>query len=394
MSIKIGDHVGKYKIEEELGKGGMATVFKGYHVDLHRYNAIKVLHAELGQDSNSIERFKQEARIIANLKNPHIVHINDYDQHQGQPYFVLDLIDGQTLRQQLANSPLPDDKILDIVFAVGDALNYAHMNGVLHRDIKPSNILIANDGKIYLTDFGLARIAESQSSLTGEMMVGTLQYMSPEQALGSESLDSGTDIYSFGVVMYEMILGRLPYDFTDPMSEIHNFTTVRPILPTTIKSDLGRDVEKVLLKALAKQRQDRYLGVTELITAFMKAWITNTDQKSVSSATLEAFAFSALVSEDGIAFPLVQDKVVLGRNSTTKEIYNDIDLTELDLKKIVSRRHAIVERCEDGYQLADLGSRNGTFLNGERVPPNTLQLLKQGDEIEFGKNGVKFRFAN
>lgn len=393
MPFAIGENVGPYKILEELGQGGMASVYKAYHANLGRHVAIKVLHADVGSELESIERFKLEARIVANLDNPHIVPIFDFDEHNGQPYLVLKIIEGQTLRDRMQNSPLSDAEILEMVLAVGEGLTYAHSQGVLHRDIKPSNVLLARDGKIYIADFGLARIVEGNSSLTGEMIVGTPHYMSPEQALGIAPLDEGTDIYSFGVMIYEMILGRLPFDSTDPFSIISDLRSTPPVAPRSIKPGLSVELEMILLKALAKRRTDRYTKVADLIRDFTPAWMSSTNQKSITSTTMESFGIAVLATSDGKAFPLTADKTVLGRNSSTKNIQNDIDLTELDTKKIISRRHAMVD-CQNGkYLLYDLNSRNGTFLNGKRIAPQEPQQLTTGDVIEFGSGGVKLTFG-
>ena len=137
---------------------------------------------------------------------------------------------------------------------VGDALQYAHERGVLHRDVKPSNVLIAGDGKVYLTDFGLARLAEGSSNLTGDMILGTPHYISPEQAMNEDKLDEGTDIYSFGVMLYEMVVGRLPYDSDTPMSIIEDHVFTPPPPPTIIRPGLSKEIEQVILTALAKKR--------------------------------------------------------------------------------------------------------------------------------------------
>ena len=163
MSFIRGEAVGQYQIQEQLGQGGMATVYKAYHPSLDRYVAIKIMDAALSKEPGFLERFRREARVIARLDNSHIVPVYDFDEHNKQPYIVLKFIDGQTLRDRMKVSPLLKSEIMKIVSSVGNGLQYAHNRGVLHRDIKPSNVLIANDGKVYLTDFGLARIVESAS---------------------------------------------------------------------------------------------------------------------------------------------------------------------------------------------------------------------------------------
>lgn len=394
MSFVIGESVGPYHIQEQLGQGGMATVYKAYHPALDRYVAIKVMDAVLSKERDFIERFRREARVIARLDNSHIVPVYDFDEHNGQPYIVLKFIDGQTLRDRMKASPLSKPEILKIVSSIGDGLQYAHNRGVLHRDTKPSNVLIASDGKVYLTDFGLARIVESASSLTGDMIVGTPHYISPEQAVNAEKLDEGTDIYSFGVMIYEMVLGCLPFDSDTAFSVIEDHIYKAPPLPTSIKPDLPAEVEAVILKALAKQRSDRYETVADLVNAFKKSWTTEADeQDDISSTTMESTAIASLLAENGKSFALASEMVILGRNSSSQNIKNDIDLSDLDVKKIISRRHAMIKRQNNEFILYDLDSRNGTFLNGERLTSTQPRTLASGNVIEFGTGGVKLTFT-
>jgi serine/threonine protein kinase len=393
MSFIIGGRIGPYTIQELLGQGGMATVYKAYHPALDRYVAIKAMDANLGQERDFIERFRREARVIAKLDNSHIVPVYDFDEHNGQPYIVLKFIDGQTLRDRMLASALSELEILKIISAVGDGLQYAHNRGVLHRDIKPSNVLVASDGKVYLTDFGLARIVESASTLTGDMILGTPHYISPEQALNAESLDEGTDIYSFGIMMYEMVTGCLPFSADTVFSIIEAHIHESPPLPTSVKADIPEEVERVILKALAKQRSDRYAKVADLVNAFKKAWLPHRSQDDISSTTMESLGIASLVAENGKSFPLAEGMVILGRNGSSLNIRNDIDLTNLDIKKIVSRRHAMIQRNDNDFTLHDLDSRNGTFVNGERLSPAQPHTLTSGDVIEFGSGGVKLTFV-
>ena len=272
MSFAIGENVGPYRILEQLGQGGMATVYKGYHAALDRYVAIKVLHPAFLQDPNFQARFQREAKVVARLEHPNIVPIYDYAEHAGQPYLVMKFIEGSTLKARLGQGPLGKDEGLNIVEASGGALAYAHKRGVLHRDIKPSNILLAPDSAIYLADFGLARMAQAgESTLSNDMMLGTPQYISPEQARGERNLDEGTDIYSFGVVLYEMVVGKVPFTADTPFSIIHDHIYKPLPLPHSINPRVPEVVERVLLKALAKERIDRFQSVDEMVQAFGRA---------------------------------------------------------------------------------------------------------------------------
>lgn len=281
MSFNVGEMVGPYRIIEQLGQGGMATVFKAYHAALDRYVAIKVLHPAFLEDSNFLARFQREARLVAKLDHPNIVPIYDYAEHEGRPYLVMKFIEGETLKAQLARGPVGLGEISRVVEAVGSALTYAHKRNILHRDIKPSNVLLSNDEQIYLADFGLARIAQSvESTLTSDMILGTPQYISPEQALGKKDLDAGTDIYSFGVMMYELTVGKVPFSADTPFSVIHDHIYSPLPMPRQVNPDVSEAMERVLLKALAKERHDRYKDVHTMAEAFQHALPENTQSNS------------------------------------------------------------------------------------------------------------------
>ena len=273
MSFNIGENIGPYRIIEQLGQGGMATVYKAYHASLDRYVALKVLHPAFHQDQTFITRFQREARVVAKLEHPHIVPIYDYSEHENRPYLVMKYIEGDTLKARFSAGPLSSAEIEKVVNSVGSALAYAHKQGILHRDIKPSNVLLATDGVMYLADFGLARIAEAgESTLSSDSIMGTPQYISPEQAMGAKDLDAGTDIYSFGVMLYEMVVGQVPFSADTPFSIIHDHIYTPLPLPMEINPKVPESVQRVLLKALAKQRADRYGSVEEMCKAFTNAW--------------------------------------------------------------------------------------------------------------------------
>lgn len=273
MSFNIGENVGPYRIIEQLGQGGMATVYKAYHASLDRYVALKVLHPAFHEDQTFTTRFQREARVVAKLEHPNIVPIYDYSEHEGRPYLVMKYIEGDTLKARLNQGPLTSEEIERVVNSVGSALAYAHSQGILHRDIKPSNVMIAKDGNMYLADFGLARIAEAgESTMSSDSIMGTPQYISPEQAMGKKDLDAGTDIYSFGVMLYEMVVGQVPFSADTPFSIIHDHIYTPLPLPKKINPSVPDSVQRVLLKALAKDRLDRYTSTEELRRTFKQAW--------------------------------------------------------------------------------------------------------------------------
>ena len=272
MGFAIGENVGPYRVLEQLGQGGMASVFKAYHAALDRYVAMKVLHPAFKEEPNFIARFEREAKVVARLEHPHIVPIYDFAEHNDQPYLVMKYIEGETLKARLTERPLTKHEAIEIADSVGGALAYAHEQGVLHRDIKPSNVLLCTDGSIYLADFGLARIAQAgASTLSKDVMMGTPQYISPEQAQGVRELDEGTDIYSMGVVLYEMVVGRVPFNADTPFSIIHDHIYTALPLPTKVNPRVPKNVERLLLKALSKDRESRFESVEQLIQAFRVA---------------------------------------------------------------------------------------------------------------------------
>ena len=287
MLFSQGESVGPYTILEQLGQGGMATVYKAYHPALERYVAIKVLHPAFTQDPAFLNRFRREAKLVARLEHPNIVPVYDFAEHQGKPYLVMKYIPGKTLKARLAESPLTAQEGMRIVVAVGAALSHAHAGGILHRDLKPSNVLLSDEGPVYLADFGLARIAASgESTLSSDMLMGTPQYISPEQARGDKNLDAGTDIYSFGVLLYEMVVGRVPFNADTPYSVIHDhiFTPLPP--PSVLNPKVPQAVERVLLRALAKARGDRYPTIDAMVRAFRSA-VSGRPEEAAATAALE-----------------------------------------------------------------------------------------------------------
>ncbi len=273
MPFIIGENIGPYRLIEKLGKGGMATVFKAYHPSLDRYVAIKALHPAFMEHPGFLERFEREAKVVAKLEHPNIVPIYDFSEHEDRPYLVLKYVQGETLKARLDKSKLTYKEARHIFRVISSALAYAHQEGVLHRDVKPSNVLLDKTGGVYLADFGLARIAEtSQTTLSGQMMMGTPHYISPEQAKGLGNLDSGTDIYSLGVMMYELLIGEVPFQADTPFSVIHDHIYSPLPLPRDMNPDLNEEMERAILKALAKKREDRYASVSEMMAAFLKAF--------------------------------------------------------------------------------------------------------------------------
>jgi serine/threonine-protein kinase len=270
MPLQPGEIVGGYKIIGQLGQGGMATVYKALHSELDRYVAIKVMHQAHLADPNFTERFRREAKIIAKLEHPNIVPVYDYSEHKGEPYLVMKFIEGDTFRKQIVEGDFHET--VRMLNAIADALAYAHQRGVIHRDIKPSNLIVDQDQRPYVTDFGLARLVQAgPSTLSQDMLVGTPHYMSPEQAQGSANISPSSDLYSLGVIYYELAVGRVPFTGTTPYAVVHDHIYTPLPMPSLQNPAVPALVEMVLIKALAKDPADRYGSTVELAAAFRQA---------------------------------------------------------------------------------------------------------------------------
>jgi serine/threonine protein kinase len=267
----IGRPLGPYQVTAPLGEGGMAAVYKAFQPSMDRYVALKILPRYFASDPQFVGRFEQEAKVIARLQHPHILPVFDFGEADGYTYIVMPFVEGGTLADLLEGQPLPLAQIERVIGQVGDALAYAHSRGVVHRDVKPSNILIDPGGNCLLTDFGVAKIVEgtAQFTRTGGI-VGTPAYMSPEQIQGQE-LDGRSDIYSLGIVLYEMATGRPPYRAETPPAIFvkHLHDPLPP--PRTLNPALPEEIERVILKALAKNRDDRHATAGDLVQAVRAA---------------------------------------------------------------------------------------------------------------------------
>jgi serine/threonine protein kinase len=267
MEDLTGKQLGQYRIIAQIGQGGMATVYQAYQPSVDRYVALKILPRSYADEPDFVQRFKQEAKVIANLEHPNILPIYDYGEAEGYTYIVMRYIEGETLTSMLQGQPLPLDKISEIIAKIAAALDFAHSRGVIHRDVKPSNVLIDKQGHYLLTDFGLAKVLLSSSRFTTSgAFIGTPTYASPEQCLGRE-VDPRCDVYSLGVILYEMAVGRPPFDAETPMAIVVKHIHDPLPLPRDINPALPEAVERVILKALAKEPADRYQTAGELSRA-------------------------------------------------------------------------------------------------------------------------------
>ncbi len=278
-SSLIGTTLGAYEIQALLGSGGMATVYQGFDQNLHRSVAVKVLSAALAADSSYVDRFRQEARLIANLRHPHIAQVYAFGEHAGAPYMVQELLPGPTLEQRLKDlavrgERMPQPEVLATITQLAGALDTAHAVGVIHRDVKPSNALYNALGQIVLTDFGIARSAAdaSRTATAAGIVMGTPGYVAPEQAISSASLTPACDIYALGVVLFELLCGRLPFEADTAMGVVLKHLYDPPPPPTSVRPELPAAVDAVVLRALEKEPTARFSSAGELAQALAAAW--------------------------------------------------------------------------------------------------------------------------
>jgi len=270
MKSLVGTTLGQYRIVEQIGSGGMATVFKAFQPALDRYVAVKVLPAQHALTPGFSERFTREAKAVAQLNHPNILPIYDFGQEGDLSYIVMKYVPAGTLKDRLGQ-PLNLQEALRLIEQIAGALDHAHGRGILHRDVKPSNVLLDEGDWVLLTDFGLARMIAGETHLTATGVgIGTPAYMSPEQGKG-EKVDQRTDIYSLGVILYEMATGRVPYEAETPLAVVLKHVQGDLSLPRSINPDIPETVEQVILKAMAKQPEDRYDSAGEMAEALKRA---------------------------------------------------------------------------------------------------------------------------
>jgi predicted ATPase/Tfp pilus assembly protein PilF/predicted Ser/Thr protein kinase len=304
-----GKTLGQYEIVEQIGRGGTAFVYKAYQSNLERYLALKVLLPQQAQTANFGERFEREARIVARLNHPNILPIIDFGQAEGLSYIAMKYVAGGSLKKRLKEKSFDLAKTARLIAQIASALDHAHQRNILHRDIKPSNVLLDEEDWVQLTDFGLTKIlAEDEEELTGSGIgVGTPTYISPEQGQGL-LVDHHTDIYALGIILYQMLTGKVPFRTKNPMATIFKHIHSPPPSPCKINPALPKTVETVIFKALAKAPADRYHSAGELAQAFLEAVSESktgiTVKQVTATVTTNEQAGQASGSAQGPAAPL------------------------------------------------------------------------------------------
>lgn len=282
----IGTTLGKYRLVAQLGRGGMAEVYKAYQPSLDRYVAIKVLHPKFSDDDGFVERFEQEAALVARLRHPNIVQVYDFDVEGDRYFMVMELIEGPTLTAELEartrfaavyRAAFTPEETVGLFSALASAVDYAHARGAAHRDLKPTNIMFTADGQVVLTDFGIARIVGAGLPLPGGRPAGTPAYMAPEMTQGHPG-DRLSDLYALGVILYELMTGRVPFIDETPELIMWRQAQSAPPPPTTLNPDVPAAVEDVILRALCKNPAERYPSAGAMANALREAFNISLEQ--------------------------------------------------------------------------------------------------------------------
>jgi serine/threonine protein kinase len=427
----IGRQLENYRIDALLGQGGMGAVYRAYDVNLARPVALKIMHGQFASQPEFQQRFLQEAQAAARLGgHPSIVNIYNFAARQGLFYMVMEFVPGASLggyikHLQQQNQVVRLSETLLILAQVADALGYAHRNGVIHRDVKPDNVLLkpieepdreeALPVRAVVTDFGLAKLREGGVQTQTGTFMGTLPYMSPEQCLNKE-LDGRSDIYSLGIMLFQLATGKLPFDIRSPTDAVLKHINEQPPEPQTIRPGVPEAVANIINRAIAKEPADRFQTGEDLAAVLRRAAANLTDADvthfappesvlSLSTQLLPAgeAAEPSRLGVDLTAMPgqarlliaqaghepqsvsLEKNSYILGRSSSADVVLNG---------EGVSRRHARMERTAGGHwQITDLGSTNGTFLAESRLLPDITEVWDESRAVQIGPFHLRWQSA-
>ncbi|HEY8638129.1 MAG TPA: protein kinase, partial [Solirubrobacteraceae bacterium] len=253
----------RYRVLDRLGSGGMADVYGAEDMQLGRRVALKLLYRRFAEDQEFVERFRREASSAAALQHPNVVAVYDRGEWDGTSYISMEYLEGRTLKQVITgDAPLDPIRAIDLAVQVLRAARFAHKRGVIHRDLKPHNVIVDPEGRAKVTDFGIARAGASDMTQTGSIM-GTAQYLSPEQAQGL-AVTPGSDLYSVGIVLYEMLTGRVPFDGESAVTIALKQVSEMPVPPGQLNPAIGQELDAIVMKALAKEPGERYASAAEM----------------------------------------------------------------------------------------------------------------------------------
>ncbi len=427
MENLTGRTLGGYELQELIGAGGMASIYKGFDKKLSRLVAVKVMPIVSmgGSEKILLARFRQEAQAIAALRHRNILTIYDYgeEEAEGWAYIVMEHVAGGSLKDRIIpGQPFEWSRALNMIIPVSQALAFAHSQGVIHRDIKPANILMTQDDWPLLADFGLAKMKNSSApnlTMPGQVL-GTMAYAAPEQIQESTVIDARADIYSLGIVLYELLTTKLPFQGQTTFDFLMARLTDPPIPLLTANPDAPPEFVPVIDKALAQEPADRYQSMNDFTEALrevryelsgsritlqekpksrLKKIIVEEKTSVIDTEelqhTLDATVRLKITASGQEIAPAAagRSELIIGR--AHKEVAPDIDLGPYGGSQAgVSRRHGRLVRQGDEWWVEDLGSTNGTFLNGVKVEPNHLKKLKNGDIIRCGQVELQFMPAD
>lgn len=414
----LGRTIDSYRLDAVVGDGGMGTVFRAQDLNLDRQVAVKLMHAHFARRPEFRERLRQEAKTAAGFDHPSIVRIFDFGETDELSYIVMEYITGGSLRDHLRRLQsqgryLPATQGLQVGYQIADALQYAHSRGLVHRDVKPSNIILKRLSRpeeptelpfrAVLTDFGLVKVLEGDRLTQSGATLGTPIFMSPEQCRGLV-LDGRSDLYSLGVVLYELLTNRLPFQFKSLAEAVEGHAAgVMPPAPSSVNPAVPAVLDAIIEKALAKSPTGRYQTAEEMSVALRSARTAMSDDatevysqalaaaaiagSAATGATPEVASAEVLEPPQGYAltietpgYPtsdvsLTQTPISLGRSAD-----NDIVLPATG----VSRVHAVLRATSSGWSVVDNDSANGTLLNGTRIPTAGPTPFRPGDELQVG----------
>ncbi len=367
---------GRYELLEKIGDGGMAVVYKGKDRLLNRFIAVKILRPEFTKDATFVENFKRESQAAAGLSHPNIVGVYDVGREGNINYIVMELIEGDTLNKIIEReAPMDYRKVIDISKQVASALRVAHKNKIIHRDVKPHNIMITNDGVVKLADFGIARAVNDATLSTGSKIVGSVHYFSPEQARGNY-VDERSDIYSLGIVMYEMLTGKVPFDGDNPVTVALKHINEEITPPRELEPGIPPALERCVMKATSKFQTNRYANADELIQE------------------LDNIKFVSSVAGDSI---FESSEVVEKRNKRREELEKDIneavEARERRKKKKTRKVIAIVAAifillcaAGGGYAAWKMGMFSDT-----KAAPDLLDMTLEEATAKAAEDGFKVK---
>ena len=371
----VGQVFGDFELLEEIGRGGMGVVYKARQRSLERSVALKMLLTQQFTSPAVVPRFLAEARAAASLSHPNIVNVYQVGECDVGHYFVMELIDGQSLEALLSERTIPVSWAVSFLIVVTEAVHYAHTKGIVHRDLKPANVMIDQRRRPIVMDFGLAKFLGKRSGLTQEgAILGTPAYMSPEQADGDPAqVGPASDVYSLGAILYTLLTGRPAYDECTPLKTILKVIATDPPPPVRgLRPDVPPALERICLKCLSKRPADRYPSAQALADDLRRFRAASANPQSATSVRTTLPSVVLVSEESGKQVRLFNATTVLGRSQGCDFVVKAAE---------VSKRHCRIVLTTDEVVVEDLGSANGTCVNGR---PVDRAALADGDRLDLG----------